>query len=595
MEAGNVRNTSRVAVLYDRASTAHQRNNWSRDDASRFLDKVVAQHGYEGEIRQEIKSGESLVDRPVMKRTLEAIADGKVAALVCQDFTRLSRDEDGIDGRIIRQVCRDAGTLIVTPEKVYDFDNDGDDLLADLNFFVGKIHKRQSLLALTRGLKEKARQGKLQPTYARFGYEWTERWPDDGSVVGVKAGAKKPGADLIVVPDEAEVVRRIFDLYEEVSQRQVTMRLNAEGCRKPIKSRAWRRKVQSKENGERVFVERDEARTERLWTPKDINDVISEPLYAGLLVWGNRCTSRFMKDFEGAQHHRPDLQIVSLEQFNRCQRLMRERRRMPPSSVGSAYVFSGVLRCRHCGGRMVGKRQRERRAAGQSLEKRYECRAYHVLGKQGCRGQSVYETTAKKAFLAAIVDLLENHLKLEDALREAATEMAAPSAAGRRETFAAELTTIATAQERLVDAVAAGLLPPDAIRRKQLELMERKEYIEKRLATLNANRGSTAEIARALDVVESDLGQLLENAPDAQLARLCWLVFRSFSVHVDVANGRTARLGGYEFTPEFGDLLAAQAYTPATDTPAWEMVWWGARKGRRLTSGVSEGRRPATE
>jgi len=567
-----VRNTSRLAVLYDRASTAHQRNNWSRDDAKRFLDKVVAEHGYEGEFRQEIKSGESLVDRPVMKRLLEEIADTKVAALVCQDFTRLSRDEDGIDGRIIRQVCRDAGTLIITPEKVYDFDNDGDDLLADLNFFVGKIHKRQSLLALTRGLKEKARQGKLMPTYAGFGYEWTERWPDDGSVLGVKPGAKKPGADLVIVPAEADVVRRIFDRYEQVSQRQVTMRLNAEGSRKPVKSRAWQHKVQSKENGERVFLERDEARTERLWTPKDINDIVSNPLYAGLLVWGSRCTSRFMKDFEGAQHHRPDLQIVSLEQFNRCQRLMRERRKIPPSSVGSAYVFSGVLRCRHCGGRMVGKRQRERRAAGQGLEKRYECRAYHVLGKVSCRGQSVYETTAKKAFLPAIVDLLEHRLKLDDALREVAGELAAPSAGQQRERFAAELATIATAQERLVDAVAEGLLPPDAIRRKQLDLMEKREYIEKRLATLHRNRESTAEIASALKLVECDLGQLLQSAPEPQLARLCRLVFRSFSVEVDVANGRSAWIAGYEFTPEFADLLAAQAHTPATDRPACEIV-----------------------
>jgi len=567
-----VRNSSRLAVLYDRASTANQRNNWSRDDAKRFLDKVVAEHGYEGEFRQEIKSGESLVDRPVMKRLLEEIADAKVAALVCQDFTRLSRDEDGIDGRIIRQVCRDAGTLIITPEKVYDFDNDGDDLLADLNFFVGKIHKRQSLLALTRGMKEKARQGKLQPTYAAFGYEWTERWPDDGSVAGVKAGAKKPGADLMVVPEEANLVRRIFNLYEEVSQRQVAMRLNREGLRKPVKSRAWRRKTQTRENGQRVITERDEERTERLWSPADINEIIANPLYAGLLVWGARCTSRFMKDFEGVQHHRPDLQIVSMEQYNRCQRLIRERRKVPPTSVGSPYVFSGVLRCRHCGGRMVGKRQRERRAARQGLEKRYECRAYHVLGKQGCRGQSVYETTAKKAFLPAIVDLLENRLRLDAALREVACELAAPSAGQRKETFAAELAAIATAQERLVDAVAEGLLPPDAIRRKQLDLMEKREYIEKRLATLHRNRESTAEIARALDLVQSDLGQLLENAPEPQLARLCRLVFRSFSVEVEVANGRTARIAGYEFTPEFADLLAAQAHTPATDTPACEIV-----------------------
>ena len=495
-----------LAILYDRASTAHQRDNWSRADAKRFLDTVVTEHGYEGEIR-----------------------------------------------------------------------------------------KRQSILAMTRGLKEKARQGKLQPTYAVFGYEWAERWPDEGAPPGVKPGSKKPGADLVVVPEEADVVRRIFSLYEEVSQRQVAMRLNKEGLRKPVKSRAWRRKVQSREKGERVFLDRAEERMERLWTPKDISDIVSNRLYAGLLTWGNRCTSRFLKDFEGVQHHRPDLQIVSLEQFNRCQRLMKERRRVPPTSVGSPYVFSGLIRCTHCGGRMVGKRHRERRGGEEGLTKRYECRAYHIQGKQGCRGQSVYETTARKAVLPALVDLLENHLKLDDALREVANELATPSIGQRRDEYTAELAKIAAAQERLVEAVAEGLLPGEAIRRKQLDLMEKKEYAEKRLASLDRNRESTAEIAQALQVVEADLTELLENAPEPQLARLCRLVFRAFSVEATgVAKGRKARIESYEFTPEFADLLAAHSSTPTTDTPACEIVWCGARNGRWVISGVSAGSRPLT-
>lgn len=564
-----MKNGSGLAILYDRASTAGQKGNWSRDDAKRFLDRVVAEHGYEGEVRQEIKSGENLTDRPVMKQLLEEIAEGKVAALVTQDFTRLSRDEDGLDGRIIRQTCRDADTLIITEEKVYDFSNDGDDLLADIQFFVGKIHKRQSLLAMTRGLKEKARQGKLLPTYPLYGYEWTERWPDENAPPGVKPGAKKPGADLVVVPEEADVVRRIFTLYEEVSQRQIALRLNEEGLRKPVKSRAWRKQTQTKENGERVIVDRAEPRTERLWLPKDINDIVSSSLYAGLLTYGNRCTSRFMKDFEGVQHHRPDLRIVSMEQFNRCQRIKKERWRHPGTSTGSRYLFSGLLRCKHCGGRTVGKRQRERRAGGISKEKRYECRAYHVQGKIACQGQTVYETTAKKAVLPFLVDLLENHLKLDKALKEAADEMSTPSLGQRRDEYTAELAKIATAQERLVDAVAEGLLTGDTIRRKQLDLMEKKEHVEKRLTSLNRNRESTVEIAQALKLVQADLAELLENAPGPRLARLCRLVFRSFSIEATgVAKQRTAKIVSYEFTAELADLLAAQASTPNTDTPA---------------------------
>ena len=143
-----------------------------------------------------------------------------------------------------------------------------------------------------------------------------------------------------------------------------------------------------------------------------------------------------------------------------------------------------------------------------------------------------------------------------------------------RDEYTAELAKVATAQERLVDAVAEGLLPGDAIRRKQLDLMEKKEHVEKRLAALDRNRESTVEIAQALQLVETDLAELLEHAPDEQLARLCRLVFRTLSIEATgVAKERKSQIVGYEFTAEFADLLAAQPSTPTTDTPAWEVVW----------------------
>lgn len=95
---------SRLAVIYDRASTERQRDNYSRADAAR-LSELAERLGYRWELRREIKSGESLANRPVMKGILEEVEAGMVGAIICQDFTRLSRDEDGIDGRVLRQIC----------------------------------------------------------------------------------------------------------------------------------------------------------------------------------------------------------------------------------------------------------------------------------------------------------------------------------------------------------------------------------------------------------------------------------------------------------------------------------------------------------
>ena len=176
--------TERIAVIYDRASSSGQKDNFARGDAARLY-RLAEQRGLRWELRQEIKSGEEIANRPVMRGILDEIAEGKIAGLIVQDFTRLSRDEDGIDGRIIRQFCRDHGCLIVTPEKVYDFDSDADDDLADVQFLVGKWQKRANIRAMTRGMVERARQGKLLPSTPPYGYDVVfEANPDDpGKVI----------------------------------------------------------------------------------------------------------------------------------------------------------------------------------------------------------------------------------------------------------------------------------------------------------------------------------------------------------------------------------------------------------------------------
>jgi len=80
----------RIAIIYDRASSQGQKDNFARGDAARLY-RLAEQRGLRWELRQEIKSGEEIANRPVMRGILDEIADAQVAALIVQDFTRLSR------------------------------------------------------------------------------------------------------------------------------------------------------------------------------------------------------------------------------------------------------------------------------------------------------------------------------------------------------------------------------------------------------------------------------------------------------------------------------------------------------------------------
>ena len=314
-----------LAFVYDRASTERQRDNYSRADASR-LTALAEQNGFqECEIRQEIKSGESLSNRPVMKRILEEVEAGTIGAIICQDFTRLSRDEDGIDGRVMRQICRDAGCLIITPEKTYDFSLDVDDDLADIGFLIGKIQKRQNVRALVRGMREKALQWKMMPpTYLTWGMS--------GSAT-TEGHHKVPGAELRVRAGDVPLIQTIFDRYERVSARKVAFSLNVEGNT----FRAQQGEI-------------------RPFRAADILRIVGNQFYTGTILWGKKVNSRHLKDFQAVERHVPELQIISFQQSNWVQDIIRRRYWTPPKSVGSPFLFSGILKCSECGAPTVGQR-----------------------------------------------------------------------------------------------------------------------------------------------------------------------------------------------------------------------------------------------
>src|SRR4030095_4155248 len=91
----------------------------------------------------------------------------RLPAVIVQDLARLSRDQDGIDGRLIRQCCRENGCVVVTPQHTYDFSTDADDDQADFEFLRAKWYKRDLVKKTMTGMKEAARQGKRLPNFVQ--------------------------------------------------------------------------------------------------------------------------------------------------------------------------------------------------------------------------------------------------------------------------------------------------------------------------------------------------------------------------------------------------------------------------------------------
>ncbi len=144
----------------------------------------------------EVVSGESLYARPQMLRLLQDVEDGKYDAVLCMDLDRLSRGRMKDQG-IVLDAFRDSGTLIITPEKIYNLADEIDEEYAELKTFISRREYKIITKRLRRGLQMSIQDG-CYVANAPYGYHKT--------VVD-----RKP--TLEIYEPEARFVRMMFELY----------------------------------------------------------------------------------------------------------------------------------------------------------------------------------------------------------------------------------------------------------------------------------------------------------------------------------------------------------------------------------------------
>lgn len=532
------------AAGYIRVSTDNQVDHLSLPYQAEEIRRRCEEKGYDlVEIIEDAGYSGTTENRPGLKRLLGLMQDKAFEVLVAYDSSRLARNPF-VKG-IIKETARRNGIRIEYIAEKFE-DSDLGDFSEGVMDLVNWLFSRQTSKKVYETCKYKAEKGQLMPTYARLGYDWSEL---------DEKGHKAKGAKLVVNQKEAEVVRIIFDLYEKMSQHKVARWLNEHGYRLPCKSPAWREKYN---------------RTERLFAPKDINDIVSDPLYVGMVTWGN--TSRDPRRKPVPQtHYFPELQIISFEQFNRVQAIKSQRRKLPGRSNDSPYIYSGVLRCPHCGGPVVGKRQYHPEYDYQ-LTKRYECRNYHQYGKVACRGWTALETTVSRAVIPFLADLFGNRLNLRRHIEEEARNILWEQHEGKARKLEAEIQAAKETLKRVQKLAIEGILTPEEARGPVLEARERIEKAEKKLESLKRQVILEKDLLEQINLFCSDIeGNLARLRPEA-LRTVVRNIFKWFSIGKR-GYGRTQKawIEAYEFHEDVKELLAQQS-TTATDGPIFEMV-----------------------
>ena len=414
-------------------------------------------------VYKEVKSGESLYARPEMLKLLEDVETGEYDGVLCMDLDRLSRGRMTDQG-IILDAMKWSNTLIYTPDKVYDLNNEMDDQMAEFKTFLSRQEWRLIRNRMQRGLMRSIQEG-CYVANAPYGYR----------KVTID---KKP--TLEIVPEEAAFVRQIYQLYQSgVGCSTIANTINAQGA-VPRRGAAFNRSTVAK--------------------------IINNPTYTGKVVWNQK--KHIKKGSKGNAKHITVYQprekwliadglhppIIDEETFHRCQEIMRQRY-IPPSNDGTIRSpLAGLVLCSRCGRKM----QRMSMAKGVP---------YLLCTTRACCAGAKFEYVEE-----AVLDYLRRELERLRVDRQLPSPAAANRLQATLDAARGELVSANTAKTRLYDFLEQGVYDVETFKARMAaantkinEIQDRVAALEKEIADAKAAdpKQLAAKISTVLDAYEA--------------------------------------------------------------------------------------------
>lgn len=166
---------------------------------------------------REIVSGETIASRPQMQALLRLIESPKIKAVMVVEPSRLSRGSLKEIGHIV-ELLRYTNTLVITMQYTYDLNDDRDRELFERELMRGNDYLEYTKKILSNGRLASVSAGNYIGGDVPYGYRKVVR----------KEGHRNCHT-LEPIPEQAEVVKRIFEMYRDgFGARRITDTLNAE-------------------------------------------------------------------------------------------------------------------------------------------------------------------------------------------------------------------------------------------------------------------------------------------------------------------------------------------------------------------------------
>ena len=307
------------------------------------------------------RSGYTFEARENYQRMRRDMMTHKIDILVVKDFSRFSRRNSR--GLVELEDLRDAGVRIISIGDNIDYPNDDDWLKIQFQFLINEMPVTDTSKKVRSVIRRRQEDGKWICA-APYGY-----------IVNLRK-------EFELVPTEADVVRRIFRLYNEEGwgYKRIANHLTEQGIPTPRMSEKQRKDAMGQENKIRAKAD---------WSIVSVQGILDNDFYIGTF----RARKYTRRKINGSDikldagdnvvienHHQP---IIDYRTFATT-RALREKRTTANYRGVKKYdnVYSGFLFCGDCGSPMFSMSRGDMKPA-------YTCGTYHRRGRSGCTSHHI--------------------------------------------------------------------------------------------------------------------------------------------------------------------------------------------------------------
>lgn len=261
--------------------------------------------------------------RPELQRMIKDMKNKLFDIVLVHKLDRLTRSVIDLDKLL--KLFNEHNVKFKSATEIYDTTTATGRLFIRLVASMAQWERENLSERISIGMEQKAREGKWTVSIPPFGYN-------------------RDGDYLVINEQEAAVVRKIFELYTSGKY----------GMGKIAKYLNTKTNFRTKTGSE--------------WNGNSIRYILTNPIYIGTMRYNFRVNKENYFEKENVAP-----KIIDEETFDQAQKILNQRTNSHPKKATSPYIFTSVLKCARCGGRMNGKMSTTKRNGKKYISYGYYC------------------------------------------------------------------------------------------------------------------------------------------------------------------------------------------------------------------------------